>query len=203
MQVNDSVTLPALPMQLRWLTEPASWNVSADGLRIEAGPRTDRFVDPHGGAPILNAPALVGPAEAAFQLGARVAVELAEAFDGGALLVSFDEGTWAKLCLEYSPDREPMVVSVVTRAVSDDCNSFVVAGNEVWLRVSRVTSTAFAFHASTDGARWKLIRHFALGDGSDPEIGFTAQSPLGGGCTAAFSEVGYVPEALDDIRSGQ
>ena len=54
-----------------------------------------------------------------------------------------------------------MVVSVVTRGVSDDCNSFVVDGASVWLRVARVGS-AFAFHASTDGSNWSFIRHFAL-----------------------------------------
>ena len=59
--------------------------------------------------------------------------------------------SWAKLCFEYSPQREPMVVSVVTRGLSDDCNSFVVDGATVWLRIARVGS-AFAFHASTDGA---------------------------------------------------
>ena len=141
--------------------------------------------------------------DAEFRLSAKVRVEFAETFDAGVLVVWIGERTWAKLCLEYSPEHEPMVVSVVTRGVSDDCNSFVVSGGEAWLRVCRVAPSTFAFHASTDGRRWDLIRHFSLGDGSDPEIGFLAQSPLGRGCAATFAELQYVPERLDDLRSGR
>jgi uncharacterized protein len=151
----------------------------------------------------MNAPAVVSRAEGMFQLGARVHVDFAETFDAGALLVRLHERAWAKLCLEYSPAHEPMVVSVVTRDVSDDCNSFVVPGGDAWLRVSRVSRNAYAFHASRDGERWELIRHFSLGDGADPEIGFVAQSPRGRGCTATFTELRFVPERLDDLRSGR
>lgn len=201
--MNDAIAIPPLPTRFRWLADPVRWGIEDGRLRIEAGARTDRFVDPQGGEPHLNAPALVGEADSVFQLSARVAVEFADTFDAGALLVRVGERVWAKLCLEYSPDREPMVVSVVTRGVSDDCNSFVVSGNEVWLRISRVAPAAFAFHASRDGERWELIRHFSLGDGLDAEIGFVAQSPLGEGCTATFSELRYVTERLDDLRSGR
>lgn len=190
-------------MPFRWLAEPVSWDVDDGRLRIEAGARSDRFADPQGADPTLNAPALVGGADGVFQLSARVAVEFADTFDAGALLVWAGERVWAKLCLEYSPSREPMIVSVVTRGVSDDCNSFAVSGNEAWLRVSRVAPEAYAFHASRDGERWELIRHFSLDGGVDPEVGFTAQAPLGDGCTATFSELRYVPERLEDLRSGR
>jgi hypothetical protein len=54
-----------------------------------------------------------------------------------------------------------MIVSVVTRGVSDDCNSQTVEGGEVWLRLARANGV-FAFHASRDGERWELVRFFAL-----------------------------------------
>ncbi|HEY2541536.1 MAG TPA: DUF1349 domain-containing protein [Gaiellaceae bacterium] len=171
-------------------------------MRLDAGPRTDLFVDPQGADPILNAPRSLSRAEGVFQLSARVQVDFAATFDAGVLLVWFDERTWAKLCLEYSPEHEPMVVSVVTRERSDDCNSFVVPSGDVWLRVSRLAPSAFAFHASREGERWELIRHFSLGDGDDPEVGYMAQSPRGDGCTATFTELRFVPERLDDLRSG-
>jgi hypothetical protein len=48
---------------------------------------------------------------------------------------------------------------------------------------------AWAFHASTDGAWWRLLRYFALS--SDPaemiRVGFLAQSPTGEGCAATFA----------------
>jgi regulation of enolase protein 1 (concanavalin A-like superfamily) len=97
------------------------------------------------------------------------------------LVVYESDDVWAKLCFEYSPQREPMVVSVVTRGVSDDCNSFVVDGSSVWLRIAGV-GPAFAFHASTDGSNWSLSRHFALEAGGEPSIWFAAQSRRGRMC---------------------
>ena len=117
------------------------------------------------------------------------------------LVVHESDGVWAKLCFEYSPQREPMVVSVVTRGVSDDCNSFVVDGASVWLRVARVGS-AFAFHASTDGSNWSFIRHFAL-EGGEPSVGFAAQSPTGEGCAVTFEQIAYEAARLGDLRSGE
>lgn len=191
-------------MPLRWLREPTSWSVP-DGvsLRVAAGPRTDWFVDPQRSSePTLNAPALLGGATGDFLLSARVTVDFAGTYDAGVLVVYESDDLWAKLCFEYSPRREPMVVSVVTRGVSDDCNSFVVDGTTVWLRVARVGS-AYAFHASSDGTNWSFIRHFALEPGGEPSIGFAAQSPLGDGCAVNFEHIDYVPARLGDLRSGE
>jgi uncharacterized protein len=76
----------------------------------------------------------------------------------------------------------------VTRDTSDDCNSFEVDGGTLWLRITR-TGAASAFHASTDGTWWRLLRYFSLGLSLDPglvRVGFLAQSPTGEGCAAAF-----------------
>jgi hypothetical protein len=94
-----------------------------------------------------------------------------------------------------------MIVSVVTRGVSDDCNSFAVAGGSVWLRIARL-GPASAFHASTDGRRWELVRHFSLGESVEPAIGFEAQSPTGQGCNVTFDQVRFDARRLADLRSG-
>jgi regulation of enolase protein 1 (concanavalin A-like superfamily) len=202
--MSEQVTIAAMPMPLRWLTEPQSWSVP-DGasLSILSGPRTDRFIDPQGSAePKLNAPVLVCDPSGDFMLSARVTVGFAEAFDAGVLALHSSDRVWAKLCFEYSPQREPMVVSVVTRGVSDDCNSFVVDGSSVWLRVARI-GPAFAFHASTDGRRWSFIRHFSLEADGEPSVGFAAQSPLGDGCAVTFEEIAYEARRLSDLRGGR
>ena len=36
-------------------------------------------------------------------------------FESGVLMLWIDDRHWGKLCFEYSPDRQPMIVSVVTR----------------------------------------------------------------------------------------
>jgi hypothetical protein len=72
----------------------------------------------------------------------------------------------------------------------------------VWLRVSRVDQ-AFAYHASTDGSRWRLVRFFSLDDTSVPvRLGFEAQSPTGDGCPVTFDEIRFVGRRLTDLRDG-
>ena len=128
-------------------------------------------------------------------------VDFAATYDAGVLVLYERDDLWAKLCFERSPQGEPMVVSVVTRRVSDDCNSFVVDGASVWLRIARI-GTAFAFHASTDGGRWQLVRHFALDGDAEGSVGFLAQSPTGDECAVAFERISYRAETLGDLRSG-
>jgi regulation of enolase protein 1 (concanavalin A-like superfamily) len=118
------------------------------------------------------------------------------------LLLWRDERHWGKLCFEFSPAGQPMVVSVVCRGVSDDANAFVVPGGSVWLRVSRI-DRVYAYHASLDSKTWQMIRVFALdGDTSGDRIGFEGQSPTGDGCRVTFDEIRYVPERLADLRDG-
>jgi regulation of enolase protein 1 (concanavalin A-like superfamily) len=200
--VDQPLTLPGLPFPLHWQLAPERWHVGDDGsLTIEAGPRTDLFVDPQASPPALNAPRLLGRPAGEFQLSARVTVDHAATFDAGVLLLHAHDAAWAKLCFERSPDGEAMAVSVVTRGLSDDANAFVVEGRRVWLRASRV-GPAFAFHASTDGARWRFVRHFALEPADQVSAGFLAQSPTGSGCTAVFDVIRYRAERLTDLRSG-
>jgi len=118
------------------------------------------------------------------------------------LLLWIDERHWGKFCFEFSPAGEPMVVSVVTRGVSDDANAFVVGERSVWLRVSR-TDGVYAYHASTDGKSWTLVRVFSLGDQvSAQRIGFEAQSPTGDGCTVTFDDIRFTRQRLEDLRDG-
>jgi regulation of enolase protein 1 (concanavalin A-like superfamily) len=194
------VEIASLPLALHWLREPLDASLDGETVTIAAGPQTDWFVAPGGASVKASAPALVGPTRGDFMLSARVEVEFAASFDAGALMLWKDERTWAKLCFEYSPQREPMVVSVVTRGVSDDCNSVVVEGNAVWLRISRI-GKAFAFHASTDGAAWSFVRHFAFDDG-DFEVGLAAQAPVGEGCVVRFSEIRFGNVTLGELRDG-
>ncbi|MGD0274229.1 MAG: DUF1349 domain-containing protein [Gaiellaceae bacterium] len=201
MSLTDPPTIAPVPMPLRWLTPAQDWQVGERSLVLGTGPATDLFADPARAEPLANAPALVGAARGDFLLSARVRVEFASTFDAGVLLLHRDERNWAKLCFELSPQGEPTVVSVVTRGVSDDCNSFAVKGAEVWLRIARL-GDCFAFHASTDAVFWRLVRYFALEGEGEVSIGFLVQSPTGEGCRARFDEIGYAERRLVDLRSG-
>lgn len=176
----------------------------ARDLTIAARGTSDHFIDPSTSRATLNAPRVLGslPRPGDFQLSARVEVEFEATFDAGVLMLWADDLTWAKLCFEYSPTGQPMVVSVVTRGLSDDANSMAVDGNVVWLRVSR-SGASYAFHACTDGERWEFVRHFALpAEPSAVRVGFSSQSPTGAGCVTEFTQVRFVAAPLGDLRDG-
>jgi len=187
----------------------------AGALRVTGEARTDLFIDPSGDGARPDAgfllgvpPAVEGAGGRDFTLSACVTVPFASMFDAGVLLVYAGPERFAKLCFELSPQREPMAVSVVTRGTSDDANAFTVEGDTLWLRLTR-TGPAWAFHASIDGKRWRMLRYFTLGEapeggaGAPPvQVGFLAQSPCGEGIEVTFTQVEYSEGAPADLRDG-
>lgn len=200
--MTNGIAIDSLPFALTWQIEPVDFSTGHDWLRAEAGAVTDLFVDPETRVEYVNAPRLVGKVVEDFTLAARVSVDFRAAFDAGVLLLWVHEHAWAKLCFEHSAQGRPTVVSVVTRGVSDDCNSFATERGVMWLRLARL-GTAYAFHASVDGRQWELIRYFALEADAEPIVGFLVQSPRGTGCAARFEQISFVPTRLGDIRSGE
>jgi uncharacterized protein len=207
--VADQLNIPGIPFPLSPSSAGAwQFDEQSGSLIATAAARTDIFIDPGGATTLnaesmLNAAALLGAApEGDFQFSARVTVDFGATYDAGVLLLWIDDRHWAKLCFEFSPAREPMVVSVVTRGVSDDANAYVVTGRSVWLRVSRIDH-AYGYHASTDGQRWRMIRFFRVAESSaGDKVGFEAQSPTGDGCTVTFDDIRFVTERLGDLRDG-
>jgi len=186
-----------------WTTDETTATVTAAAVA-----HSDIFIDPGADSQLnaesmLNAATLLGvPPDGDFQFSARVTVNFKSTFDAGVLLLWIDDRHWGKLCFEYSPDRQPMIVSVVARGVADDANAFAVDGLTVWLRVSRIDQ-AFAYHASLDGKAWRMIRFFTLDVTSTPaSIGFEAQSPTGDGCMVTFDDIHFTRERLHELRDG-
>ena len=201
----STLTLPSLPSALQWKNNPVDWKIGPDNsLSITAGAKTYWFTEPSGSTWVsTNAPAaLFTPPDEHFLLSAKVTVNFASTYDAGVLMLYERENLWSKLCFEYSPQNQPMVVSVVTRGLSDDCNSTVIDGNTVYLRVARL-GEAFGLHYSLDGAYWHMVRYFTLGKVENLRVGFEAQSPTGEGCAVVFSEIAYRPDLLKDMRTGE
>lgn len=197
----DSFQLATIPGDITWLRPPLDHSLDATGLMIQAGALTDWFIDPAGSVTISNAPvALFTPPIGDFVLQARVAVAFGATYDAGVLFIYGDDAHWAKLCFEFSPQDEPMIVSVVTRDSSDDCNSVVIDGREVYLRVSR-NGLSWAFHYSRDGKVWRMVRTFRA-QPAETRIGFSAQSPRGQACQVRFTEIEWRQGGVADIRSG-
>ena len=196
-----SVSVPGLDPTFEWVGKPIDVEFGERSLVMSASPKTDWFTDPETSHVVATASALVCRPMTEFMLAAQVEVSFATSFDAGALVLWSNTQSWAKLAFEYSPQNEPMIVSVVTRGASDDCNAVVIDSTSVWLRISGI-GDAHAFHYSTDGKRWHFVRYFRLDTYGPIDVGFEAQSPLGAGCEARFSEISYVAERLSGLRTG-
>jgi uncharacterized protein len=178
--------------------------VSTESLAgpFSAPAQSDWFIDPATGEATASAPLRLIPVTGDFQLRAHVTVPLTATYDAGTLFVHGGPDTWGKLALERSPEGTDMIVTVVTRGVSDDANGVVVATpGESWLRVSR-TGAVYAFHFSADGVRWSLARLFTLGPVDGHRVGVGVQSPTGDGLTATFTDVTLIHEPPTNPRDG-
>ena len=114
------------------------------------------------------------------------------------LMVWAGNHSWAKLSFELSPAKQPTMVTVVTRGLSDDCISIPVSSNTVYIPISK-SGPAYVFYSSTDGKSWQVLRVFSLGDSSKARIGFESQSPAGDGTEVVFPEIQYSTKKIKDI----
>lgn len=199
----EEPSLNGLPGKLSWKNSPSSWHIDAGReLKISAGAKTDWFVDPFDNKVANTAPMLLFVPGQDYVLSAKVNVDFRSKWDAGAFMVWADDRHWAKLSFELSPDKQPTMVTVVTRGLSDDCNSIAISGNQVFLQVAR-TGNTYVFYSSADGHDWKILRTFALDSSLKPMIGFEAQSPAGAGTDVAFSEIHYSATRIKNIYTGQ
>ena len=192
-------SIPGLPGTLKWQNTPRSWNMdSKNVLSISSNAKSDWFVDPFDGTVANNAPILFFTPGSDYVLSARVTVKFATKWDAGALMLMGDDHHWAKLSFEFSPDGKPTLVTVVTRGLSDDCNSMSLPGNSVALRIAK-SGTTYVFYFSTDEQNWQILRTFSLDTELPVRVGFESQSPAGAGAVAEFSTITYDPHRIGNI----
>jgi len=197
-----NIDMPGVP-PLEWVNSEGTVEKPADGvLRITAAAGADWSNDAFGGAQQHAATLLGFVPPGDFSLSAHaVVVGERSTFDAAVLAIWGDRDHWAKLCFEYSPQGEAMVVSVVTNEYSDDCNSTLVVEGAVHLRITR-SGAGWAFHSSADGRTWVFVRVFRLAYAGPASVGFLAQAPLGERCIAEFHNITYSTAIPADFRDG-
>lgn len=198
-----TVNLDGIP-PLSWSNGPGQVEqISPSALALRAAAESDLFNDPFGApAQRVATPLTFTPADDEFSLSARVSVDAPRTtFDAAVLALWGDADHWAKLCFEYSPQGQALVVSVVTNGVSDDSNSTVVTNDEVFLRVIR-KGAGWAFHSSADGSTWDFVRAFRLTFEGPIAVGFLSQAPTGETCVARFDHIDYRATVPSDLRNG-
>ncbi len=171
-QAQTNPTIPGLPGELHWVNTPRSWHLESGKVpTISAGEKTDWFVDPFDGTVAKNAPILLFTPDADYVLSTRVALNFVTKWDAGALMLWGDDHHWAKLSFEFSPEKKPTLVTVVTRGLSDDCNSKDLRGHSVYLRIAKSDAT-YVFYFSTDARNWQILRTFSLDTDIPIRVGF-------------------------------
>lgn len=201
-QSNQPVVISAIPYPLYWHNFPAKFSQDNNGLTVLAGPKTDMFRDPNVTYNTDNAPKLLFMSDSDFVLSASIAHGFKTKWDGGAIVLIRDSLNWVKFCFEKDYTGAKRVVSVVTKGISDDCNSVQLSGNKIFYKVAKAGNVITLYY-STDNKSWLLVRHFQFGDDKGLKVGFLAQSPEGEQCEVRFSDFRYEAKRIKDPYLGE
>ncbi|MFI5187793.1 MAG: DUF1349 domain-containing protein, partial [Chitinophagales bacterium] len=109
---------------------------------------------------------------------------------------------WIKFCFEKDYTGARRVVSVVTKNISDDCNSVEINSNKVFYKIAKADNVITLYY-SLNGLKWMLIRHFQFDTSGDFYLGFLAQSPTGRQCQVSFSDISYTAKKIKDPYTGE
>jgi uncharacterized protein len=198
----NAVNFTAIPHKMFWENTPKSFSVTKDQIVIEAGKETDMFRDPNVSYNTDNAPKLLFEADDNFVLTASVEQAFANKWDGGAIVIKQDSLNWIKFCFEKDYTGAKRVVSVVTKGISDDCNSVEMTSSKVYYKVAKADNV-ITLYCSPDGIRWLLIRHLQFNTVTGFKVGFLAQSPTGDRCEVTFSNIVYTVKKIKDPYLGE
>lgn len=191
----------------RWLNE-SSVRFVDERMIMEAPAKSDFFCN-HGNASeigttpesLVNAPFFYTEVSGDFVMKVKVEHDFKDVYDSASIMVMQDLKIWAKLCFEKTDFGTHAVVSVVTNQVSDDANGSNLDGKSAWLQISRV-GPSFAFHYSTDGVHYDMVRYFTLPIDETVKVGLVPQAPTGQGGQRIYFDLSLERKTVQNIRAG-
>jgi len=199
---QKQANISSIPYKLFLENKPLSYSIINNELTIVAGEKTDMFRDPNVTYNTDNAPKLLFKADEDFVLSASIEHSFSNKWDGGAIIIKSDSLTWVKFCFEKDYTGAHRVVSVVTKNISDDCNSVEINANKVFYKIAKAGNVVTLYY-STGGANWFLVRHFQFDLKPGFDVGFLAQSPMGSRCEVKFSNIKYEKRKIKDPYTGE
>jgi regulation of enolase protein 1 (concanavalin A-like superfamily) len=141
-------------------------------------------------------------ADSDFVLTASIEHGFENKWDGGAIVLKQDSLNWIKFCFEKDYTGARRVVSVVTKNISDDCNSVEIPGNNVFYKVAKAGNVITLYY-SLNGQTWFLVRHLQFETTGPLQVGFLAQSPTGKSCKVIFAQITYTVKKIKDPYLGE
>lgn len=201
-QSANSLRIETIPFPLTWNNPPRSCTVKGNSLTIVAGARTDMFRDPNVTYNTDNAPKLMFQPADDFVLSASIQHAFTSKWDGGAIVLMEDSLNWIKFCFEKDYTGAKRVVSVVTKDISDDCNSVEIKTNKVYYKLAKAGNVITLYY-SLNNKNWFLVRHLQFNNTKTLKVGFLAQSPVGKACSVEFADIQYQSVKIKDPYAGQ
>jgi len=201
-QKKDSLKIKSIPYALSFENSPVSFSLGSDEIVLVAGAKTDMFRDPNVTYNTDNAPKLLFQADNDFVLTAAIEHAFASKWDGGAIVIKQDSLNWIKFCFEKDYTGAHRVVSVVTKNISDDCNSVEIKSNKVFYKMAKADNVVTLYY-SIDGTQWFLVRHLQFDTTTGFKVGFLSQSPTGEKCHVTFSKITYQAKKIKDPYAGE
>lgn len=199
---KDSIRINSIPYGMFWENKGEKFSSNKNEMIIVAGEKTDMFRDPNVTYNTDNAPKLLFRPDNDFVLTASIEHSFSSKWDGGAIVLKQDSLNWIKFCFEKDYTGAKRVVSVVTKNVSDDCNSVEVKANKVFYKLAKADNVITLYY-SLEGKKWFLIRHLQFDTNNKLLVGFLAQSPTGKKCEVKFSDIGYRAKKIKDPYLGE
>jgi|SRR5688500_8576719 len=196
-QQNDRANVGVIPHKMEWENKPIEFTIKGNTLAITAGEKTDMFRDPNVTYNTDNAPKLLFRPDDNFVLTASIEHSFTQKWDGGAIVLKSDSLNWIKFCFEKDYTGARRVVSVVTKNISDDCNSVEIMANKVFYKIAKADNVITLYY-SLEGSKWFLVRHLQFDAAPGFRVGFLAQSPTGTKCEVKFSDITYQAKKIKD-----
>jgi regulation of enolase protein 1 (concanavalin A-like superfamily) len=197
-----SVRINSIPYGMFWENKAEKFSANANEMVMVAGEKTDMFRDPNVTYNTDNAPKLLFRPDNDFVLIASIEHSFSSKWDGGAIVLKQDSLNWIKFCFEKDYTGARRVVSVVTKNISDDCNSVEIKTNKVFYKLAKADNVITLYY-SLEGKKWFLIRHLQFDTDKNLTLGFLAQSPTGKKCQVKFSNISYQAKKIKDPYVGE
>jgi regulation of enolase protein 1 (concanavalin A-like superfamily) len=187
---------------LQWLNPASDVEFDKGVMRITSEQKTDFFINPETGEKSASAPVLFSEVKGDFVATALVRPDFTDKWNACSLMVFLDDKHWIKFAFENSDATGKSIVTVVTRAVSDDANGVPLTDyDQVWLKLIRKGDN-YAMHWSVDGELYKMSRLSHMPEAETVRVGVEAQSPDGGPATHDILFFGIEQRTVADLRSG-
>ncbi len=178
----------ALVARMKWMNEPASWNVSQGLIIAHSKPKTDFWRKTFYGYTTDNGHFLHLAVTGDFTFEARIGGNYHDLYDQAGLMVRVDAENWMK-CGTELVDGVRHASVVFTREFSDWSTMNDLSNDgPVWWRAVR-TKDAVEVLCSLDGKKYASVRQGYLVPGRPAEVGIMCASPEGNGFESTFEDL--------------